>query len=346
MTGVEPLAVVRAVHIAATIAVAGALAFRLLVLPRARERARHIVDAPVATVAQGVAAWCGAALTLCVLSWLAWLAVTASGMSGLAASQALDPDLLRTVLGRTTFGRIWTLRAVCMLLLAACLGAMRTLDGRKVLGVDTVAACLGAVLLVTLSATGHAVAADPSERPLRLAADAVHALAAGAWLGALVPLLTILSRARASAEPSWQAFAAVVSRRFSALGVVSMVLLLGSGLVNASWLVGSWAALVATPYGRLVALKVALFVLILATAAVNRFRLTPRLRVPSTRRGAVRRLWFNVIAELGIGASIVAVVGLLGVTPPSAYRHSGDPHEMHEHEKGTDPSSPANGRSS
>ncbi|MGE5115120.1 MAG: hypothetical protein ACM3N6_01385, partial [Betaproteobacteria bacterium] len=120
MNGIEPLAIARAVHIAASVALAGAFAFWLLVLPRSTH-GPDALDGAIAVLERWLLAWCGATLTAAVLSWLAWLVLTASGMSGLPVRQALDTDVLGIVLGRTTFGQVWTVRLACMLVLAVCL---------------------------------------------------------------------------------------------------------------------------------------------------------------------------------------------------------------------------------
>ncbi|MGE5117383.1 MAG: CopD family protein [Betaproteobacteria bacterium] len=159
--------------------------------------------------------------------------------------------------------------------------------------------------------------------------DALHLLGAGAWLGALVPLLLVVGRASATSEPAWHALAAQATRRFSALGLFSVLLLLVSGVLNAAWLVGGWTALGTTPYGRLVSAKIVLFALVIAIAAVNRLVLTPRLAMPAAAYGAMQALRRNVVAELVIGITIIAVVGVLGVTPPSAHEHMGGRQAMH-----------------
>ena len=328
----EVLAAVRAVHIASTVAVAGAFAFRFLVLPMGAGRERRPFDGPALVVLRWIATWCAAALGLALASWMAWLLLTASGMSGMSLAHAFDGGVLGTVLGRTTFGWVWIVRLACMLALAVCLLVARQASGWGAAArADAIAAGLAVVLLVTLAGAGHAVGGSPSERLPHVATDALHLLGAGAWLGALVPLLFVLSRARTTAESAWLALAGVVTRRFSALGVASVLLLLGSGLLNAGWLVGTWSALGDTMYGRLVALKIALFTLLVLIAAANRLWLTPRLGMPSTRHRVVRTLWRNVVVELGVGVFVMAVVGVLGITPPAAHGHGGMTASGNEH---------------
>jgi len=63
--------------------------------------------------------------------------------------------------------------------------------------------------------------------------------------------------------------------------------------------------------------------LILAT--VNRYRLTPRLPGPR----AIRRLTATTLAETGLGAGVVLLVGVLGTLPPASH--------LHMHQAGSNP---------
>jgi putative copper resistance protein D len=336
VTEIGTLAAVRAVHIASTVALAGAFAFRLLVLPRSASRVADAADSPAAVAMRWMLGWCAVAIVTGFASWLAWLALVAASMSGASLREAVDVDVLAVVLARTTFGRVWIVRSACLLALAACLAMTRRSDRPGAAQLESAAACLALVVLLTMAGAGHAVGGAPSERAAHVVVDALHLLGAGTWLGALVPLLFVLSRAAAASDPAWQALSVAVVRRFSALGVVAVLLLLGSGLLNAAWLVGSWAGLGSTPYGRLVGIKVMLFVLIVAIAAVNRLRLAPRLAAPPAQAGAVRALRRNVIAELIIGVIVVAVVGWLGVMPPAAHEHTDGMGSMIGHANGRD----------
>jgi len=299
----EPLAIVRALHLAATVAAAGAFAFRFLVLPR--------------TQAISVEPWlrriCAWGIALALASWLSWLVLLAASMSGRPLAQAWHSDVLVTVLARTTFGHAWILRSVLFLALAAKLAW----SGRKA-HLDGLEAALAVAALVSVAWTGHAVGTNP----WHLVSDALHLLGVGLWLGALLPLLLVLGRARGAATPAWQALAHACTRRFSALGVTAMALLVITGLVNASFLVGSLAAM-ASPYGQLLAAKLTLLVAILMLAAINRWRLMPS--------EAIKPLWRNALAELCLGAGILAIVGVLGMTEPPAHQMGGHhaPHAMH-----------------
>jgi hypothetical protein len=73
---------------------------------------------------------------------------------------------------------------------------------------------------------------------------------------------------------------------------------------------------------------------IVSIAAFNRVKLRPRRLTADgdrddTSQAALERLWRNVIAEMCLGAIIIAIVGGLGTTPPSFHKHGPAQHHMH-----------------
>jgi putative copper resistance protein D len=320
------LVAVRVAHFAASMLLAGAFAFVLLVIPAASPAARALHRWLVAA--------CGWALVVSVVSWLAWLLLVASAMSGRSPIAALSPDVLDTVLARTTFGRLWMLRLAALVTLAIVLFFWRRRDALAADALYAFGACLAFAQLMTLAGTGHAVATTASLRPVHLAADALHALGAGLWIGALVPLLFVLGRARGRPDAQWHGLARTATRRFSALGLSAVITLLATGLVNAWLLVKSVPALVDTPYGRLVSIKVILFLILVMIAAVNRLKLAPRLtpdpQPHDVAHPAIVQLWRNVALEIAIGALVLSIVGALGTTPPPSHHHDDEMHhDMH-----------------
>jgi putative copper resistance protein D len=246
---------------------------------------------------------------LVLLSGLAWLAVEAVRMSGLPPARALNRDTLGTVLADTLFGRAWIVRFA----LAAALGATLLLSRHRA-GLATLRAVLAAGLLGSLAWAGHAAAERGADRILHLSADAAHLLAAGAWLGALLPLARLL------AGTPEIGLAERVTRRFSVMGIACVGVLIITGTASAWYTVGSVPALFGTDYGRLLLAKLALFAAMIALAAANRMRWTPRLAAASGEAGlARRRLRRNAIAETSLGAAVLGLVGALGVTVPALH---------------------------
>jgi putative copper resistance protein D len=298
---VELIAFTRAVHMAATVLVAGTFAFEIFVVPHG---ARH-VDSTAAIplqVARSLRSMRVAGVLLALISWAAWLAITAIDMSGLPAMEALRVDVLQTVLADTTFGHVWIVRLVLLTLLAALLDF--TLTG----------ACVAGAALAGLAWTGHAVAADWRH----LAVDALHLLGAGLWLGTLLPLAWVLGRARHASEGPWKDFAVACIRRYSVSGVVAVSVLALTGLMNAFWLVREPGNMTATSYGQLLSVKLVLVALMIALAVVNRLVIVPELGAgrPGDDGQPIQHLARNARAELVLGVLIVAIVGALGIMAP------------------------------
>ena len=261
-------------------------------------------------------------------SGVLWLLIMASNMSGLPFSQAIGPEILGTVLGDTLFGRVWGLRFVLALLLCGVLAFSRNPgDARGQRAVEAWSGLLAPMLLATLAGTGHAVAEQGVDRCVHLAADALHLLAAGAWVGALPLLVLVLARASGASDPSIHRLASHMTQRFSTMGVVAVGCLVLTGSVNSWYLVGGPPHWFGTRYGQLLLLKLALFGGMVVLAAINRQRLLPEIlatsRNPSHGPASRARPWLyrNAMAETILGLLIVSIVGMLGTTTPAVHMH-------------------------
>ncbi len=110
------------------------------------------------------------------------------------------------------------------------------------------------------------------------------------------------------------------TRRFSLIGLVSVVVLVLTGSFNASYLVNGFAPLFGTSYGWLLLAKLALLIPLIGLAAVNLLRLKPRLLSFSSFDQTTKvsevlsRLQQSVVAELGVGAIVLLLVGAMGIT--------------------------------
>jgi copper resistance protein D len=315
----DPLVYVRAVHFAATIVAAGTVLFMVLV---AEPAFRGASGNPVALYAKLRRRWLAivwAGLIIAVISAAAWLALLAANIYGASIGEVWRDGGLWTIVGQTRLGQVWSLRFLLATLLAALLAAnptaptMRATPSRW--GIQ--AAILATGFLIAPAWIGHAGATPGEAGQIPLAADALHLLAAGAWLGSLPPLAMLLATAWRQNEPSLAAITRVAVQRFSLLGLASVGAILASGIVNSWYEVGSISNLVTTAYGRLVLAKVGLFAAMMALAAINRFYLTPRLAMA----GAVRSLHRNAVAESTLGLAVILVVGFLGVMAPASHAH-------------------------
>jgi len=247
-----------------------------------------------------------------LLSAVSLMLATTANMAGTVAA-ALDPDRISKVMLGTSFGRVWCWHVFfALLLIGACLVPRVSWRMPAIL-------VLSLLLLVSLGWVGHALEGEGTARLVHQINQMVHLLAAGLWLGGLVPLAWLLRRARPPSGKAWILVARDVVPRFSQMGYVAVALLAATGLLNTLLLVGSSRALVGTPYGRLLALKILLFLAIVAVALFNRFRLLPRLRRETQASAAAAALARSVLCEQGLGLVILAVVSVLGTWPPAIH---------------------------
>jgi len=261
-------------------------------------------------------------------SWLVWASLAVVAASGAIWLVLLAGDIYAapiaevwrdggvwTVAGETRFGQVSLARLIAAALLAASLPMLKRTAGRSLWGAGAVV--LATAVLIGPAWTGHAGATPGVAGEFPLAADALHLLAAGAWLGGLPPLAVLLAAASRGKEPRWATVTAIVVQRFSLLGVISVATLLASGIANSWYEVGTLNNLFATSYGQLVLIKIGLFAAMIGLASINRFYLTPRLATA----GTVRRLYHTSLAEAGLGFAAVVVVGFLGAMAPASHTH-------------------------
>lgn len=245
---------------------------------------------------------------------MALLVLTVAGMGGGFASLG-DAMLWQAVLLETDFGRVWMARLV----LAGGLVGVTIGLGEGPSTARHVAIGLAGLLLLSVALTGHATSHDGPIGLLHRASDAVHLLAAGAWIGALPPLLFLLSAALQNVDTSIHA--AQRLREFHRIGLIAVAALVASGIVNSALLVGDFAALISSPYGRVLALKLCLFFAMLALAAANRWRGAPRLNHALDQGGGsrvqIQALRRQIGVEFLISLLVLGAVALLGMLPPT-----------------------------
>jgi putative copper export protein/mono/diheme cytochrome c family protein len=313
---IDALIAVRAVHFAATVAASGTILFRLWV---AAPAFRNVGASPPWSVRLDAQldriAW--GSLALAIVSAAAWLVLVAADMSERPLGAVLGGGVIPTVLTSTRFGHVWIARLAVAAALALYLLRSRP-DERPLSLRGGAAAVLAAALLGALALAGHGGATAGSAGVVHLISDAAHAIAAGVWVGGLVPLALLFAAARGAGDAPALAVARDATRRFSTLGLVSVVTLLATGIVNTVFLVGSVPALLGTTYGQLLSAKIVLFLVMVATAALNRLKLTPAL-ARADAANAMRRLQHNSLFEAVLGLGVLAIVGALGAIPPALH---------------------------
>jgi putative copper resistance protein D len=310
----EPLVIARAVHMAATLLLTGAVTFRCVVAA-APFAAKAAEAAALEARLRARLAWIvWTALAAALVSGAAWLVLLAAEIGDVTAAEAVSQGWPWLVLTDTTIGNARMIRFGLAALLAALLLAARGCANLPIIEIACV--LLAAAFAASLAWTGHAAGMEGVDGAVHLTSDALHLIAAGAWLGALWPLAVLLGAARRAGDPASAAIAYDATRRFSILGIVSVAAILATGVVNTWEILGVEAFSLGADYNRLLLLKIGLFLCMVAIAAVNRQRLTPRLSGDRGDSRAMRQLQWNSLAETGLGLLILAIVAVLGRMTP------------------------------
>ena len=219
-------------------------------------------------------------------------------------NDAVDPTTLEAVLFETNVGQAWMAQAVAAALL--CGTALISISRRQI-----AMAIAAALLLATLAMTGHAAMNSGWSGMLHRCNDIAHLLSAGAWLGALVPVLTILPML-ANADLGIAAQQALT--RFSLIGHFAVAITIGTGLANTYLVVGGPPLDRSIPYQALLTLKIMLVGAMIVLALINRYVFVPRLS--SERPRALSALVRGTIAEIIVGIAVIVLVAWFGTLDP------------------------------
>jgi putative copper resistance protein D len=221
-------------------------------------------------------------------------------------------------------GLVWLARHGLLLVLGAFLAIRADVAERgNWIASRGEALLLAALALALVSGSSHAAAISPGVVSA-VAIDITHLLGTGLWIGALIPLALLLRAASREDGADSRPYAVRAARRFSRAALITMLLLMGSGVMNAIVQVESIAGLAGTTHGHLLLAKLAVLVPILVLAAVNRARILPALSHSSdtVRRPVMRRLAAFVLLEAGLALVVLALAAAMTLTTPA--RH-GDP---------------------
>jgi putative copper export protein/mono/diheme cytochrome c family protein len=239
-------------------------------------------------------------LLLAVPTLLIWSLFQAASFAG---SVTLDGavETLPIVLTHTRFGHVLAIRL-------GLLAAAWPLIGQSRIACAG-AAALAAVALALQADLGHAGATPGAEGFGLLTSESLHLIAAGAWLGGLLPLLIMTRDLPAP-------LAAAAARRFTAIGLPAVLILIATALVQGNALIGGLPGLLGTEYGHLVLVKSVLFAVLLTLAMVNRFVLTARFERGQTGRAV---LGVAIGIEAIAGAVVVVAAALLASQEPGLH---------------------------
>jgi copper transport protein len=297
---------IRAISFTALLALLGAVALRLVVLPMMTQRSPREADLLRPGVGRGAARIGMIAAALLLAAGVARLWAQSASLFGTAG--ALDPARLAQALSLQPWATGWWLQvaAAAVALVAFALARQGRAAGWPL------AAAAAMTAAVTPALSGHAIAMAGLAW-IAVPIDAIHVLAAGGWIGSLFVLILVgIPTALGLAPDRRGAVAAALVHGFSPTALAFTATLLTTGVVSAWLHLGALPALWTTPYGRTLLLKVAIFSVVAVVGAYNFLRVRPAL---GEETGA-RRLRRSGTVELLLALAVIVVTAVLVAVPP------------------------------
>jgi putative copper resistance protein D len=230
--------------------------------------------------------------------------VAAQLLSALTQVVALEGGARFDDLVTTTYFRVSAARAVTALV---ALGAALVLRRRVSPGARAVLVMAAAALVILAPWTSHAAARVGGRWPLFIL-DAAHQVAAWIWIGSLAHLVVTAARGGDQAWP------AVLLRRFSAVALASVSVLVLAGFGLSFAYIDGLGGLLGTAYGVMVLTKAVLLGVLLMLGALNFFVVR---RLARGGGAAPLRLRRFVEVELGLGLTVLAAAASLTSLPPA-----------------------------
>ncbi len=273
----------------------GMITYRWLPVPDAAEpelRSRMYRMAVVATVAIAV-------------SGIYRVASDAAAMAGGTSLLSVAGEPLLRVLSISHTGHDLIFRLVAAVFVTALL------KPGKPVQYDGFAAILG-LLLIGPVLTSHGL----TEGFVGVGLSLLHILSASIWVGGLayfgaVYLPVVHQTAPEAVRPA--------AMRFSRLAFVTVVVLIATGFAQGYLYVGSPAALIGPAYGRTLLIKLVIVTPLLATAAINRWRILPRL---ARLTGLWRSLLVLVRVETALALTVALLAAAVAISQPAKYAQS------------------------
>jgi copper transport protein len=236
---------------------------------------------------------------------------------GVSFSGAFGSGVLEGVI-HSRFGTWWGLRLLdWAALLALCAAGARIRFSRAW---EALCGLGGVLLIVTVVLSGHAYSQSP--RGLLIASDFAHLTAMSLWLGGLAMMLVALPRATAALDPPERSrLLSGLLGAFSPLALASVVVLAGTGALQAYIHVRTFHGLLHTGYGHDVLAKTVLLAVLVGLGYGQRGRVMPALREAVKHGSSPGAAGFRLRNLLRLEVlAIVAVIGVTGAlvdyTPP------------------------------
>jgi copper resistance protein D len=233
---------------------------------------------------------------------IVWLALESAAMAD-EWSAAIVPEAIAAVLTDTAFGNMWAAHIVLAAALVAVVAFSRAGWGATSLA--------SSALLASLGLVGHAAMQTGAEGVLHRANHAIHLLAAGAWIGGLVPFAMCL---RAYQRDDRRKDAVRAMAGFSFWGQLIVAAIVLTGVVNIALTSRHPPIPLTTPYRALLIVKLIIVAIMISLALFNRFVLAPRVK---TSANVLATLRATSLAEIALGCVVVALVSVFALLDPA-----------------------------
>ncbi|MGZ5016627.1 MAG: copper resistance D family protein [Methylobacter sp.] len=142
----------------------------------------------------------------------------------------------------------------------------------------------------------------------------IHQLAAAAWIGGIFQLVSLwlLHSSRQVSVELWP----LLLKRFSTFGIVSVAMILISGLPMALQYIGTWNGLIGTGYGNLLMVKITLMAIALGFAWLNKSAVT-EFGFSGNSHAIHNRVPYYVEAETFVLVTLLFTAASLASQPPA-----------------------------
>lgn len=310
------LPAVKALHHSSMAITIAALVFAATILPRSTQPRRpapgeHDTDGgeahPAFARAMNLAAAAGMLWTVSAAAVLVFSFWDLVGRP-ISADPSYTSAMLDYVLN-ISVGRAWAWMIVIAAVTSSLAFGVRS---PALVGATTVFSLAG---VLPMSLIGHAAGGDDHWGAVN--SIMLHLVGVCLWFGGIVVLAALapllVSKAPGRHPGTRPILAGTVLRRFSALATISIVLVAGSGVVNATIRITGWDQLF-TPYGWIVIAKTVATLALGALGWAHRRRVIPALLAGKFH--ATRAAWRVVGVEAVIMAAVMALATVLARTAP------------------------------
>ncbi|MEA3552689.1 cytochrome c oxidase assembly protein [Pseudarthrobacter sp. C1] len=307
------LPVSKAIHNVSLATVIGGLVFAVGILPRnagPRSRSKESSEAPehpAFSRALAVAAAAGATWTL---SAIAVLVLTYSDVAGQGLSG--DAEFTQALVYFMTdieTGRAWLAVTIIAAVVTTALFGVRSLGGLALTLILTLAG------LVPTALIGHSSSSSDHEGAIN--SLGLHLVGVSTWVGGIIMLALLSGILTGPKAATATDITEPTLRRFSSLAGFAFVLVLASGIINASIRVTNWGDLFGSPYGQLILAKAMATLVLGGIGFMHRQWVIPQLSRKGSTMSSRRVLWQLVLAEfLVMGATSGVAVALGRSAPP------------------------------